>query len=813
MIALMTELRLACRVLLKSKGFTAAAVLTLALGMTLCTTTMVVVKAYLLSGLPYPAADRLYWIRFESSDMNALRGFEALDWNSLNDIIEHPIAWDLDVFYMLGGDHAESFPGAWVTAGFAEALGIRPAIGRGFDPGAFAPGGPNVALISHRLWTERYARDPAIVGRAFTAYVSDRPNEAEQFTIIGVLPQGFWHINPYTDVLVPLRAPTFPYMARLRPGVSPAAAAERVKALVAAPPRTVPPGFRVAVVSAHEAYVLQVRPVLRTTAAAAGLVLLVGCANVAGLLLVRAARRERELAIRTALGAGRAAIARMLIAEAMVIGVAATVLALIGAWAAVQWLEPVVQQQLGRSAPGGAPAFSLDARVLAGAIVVGITTAVGCALIPFIASMRARLLGALQSGNRSVTEGKRSQRIRAALIAVEVAASLTLLSGSALMIRSVMTMLRADLGFTADHVLQASLTLRQNRYPDGSSRIAAFDRMLTSLMALPGVEAAGLTTVWPVQQPRAFPVETAGGGPGLSSSKAARVAANSPIHTVSDRYFETLGIPIRRGRGFTVTDRLGAEPVAIVSESLARRLWPAGDAVGSRLSIPEIRDQPPGANQQPLMVQRLVVGIVRDVLQDPADAELADLYVPVTQMPTRFGLMLVRTAGAPAASLDAVRAVLREIDPELALDRARPLQAIVDGITARPRFLGSLLSAFALVAAALALVGVYGVVAYAVRQREREIAVRLAVGASPSAVTRLFVRQGGWIIAAGLMLGVLATLATGRLIESQLSMVTPRDPVALIVAVSAFALAGLLAVWWPARRAAATDPAIALKSE
>ena len=805
MTALAIELRRACSVLLKTKGFTAAAVLTLALGMTLCTTAMVVVKAYLLSGLPYPAADRLYWIRFETADMNALRGFESLDWSSLNDVVEHPIAWDLDVFYMLGGDHAESFPGAWVTPGFVQALGIQPAIGRGFDPGAFVPGAPNVALISHRLWTERYARDPAIVGRTFAAYVSDRPNEAEQFTIIGVLPQGFWHINAYTDVLVPLRAPTYPYMARLRHGVSPATATERIKALVTAPPRTVPAGFNVVVVSAHEAHVLQIRPVLQTTAAAAGLVLLVGCANLAGLLLVRAARRERELAIRAALGAGSGAIARMLIAEAIVIGVAATVLALVGAWAAVQWLQPVVQQQLGRSAPGGAPAFALDLRVFAGAMTVGILTAIGCAVFPLIVSLRTRLLGALQSGNRSATEGKRSQRIRAALIAVEVAASLTLLSGSALMIRSVLTLLRADLGFSADRVLQASITLRQNRYPDGPSRTAAFDRMLTSLMAIPGVEVAGLTTVWPVQQPRAVTLETAGSG--------SRVTANAPVHAVSDRYFETLGITMRSGRSFAATDRLGAEPIAIVSEALAKRLWPAGNAVGSRIFIPEMRDQNPVANRQPVMVERLVVGIVRDVRQDPADSELADLYVPVRQMPSRFGILLVRTAGAPAASLDAVRAALREVDPELAVDRARPLQAIVDGNTARPKFMGSLLSVLAIVAAALALVGVYGVIAYAVRQREREIAVRLAVGATPAAVTRLFVRQGGTIIAAGLVLGVVATLAAGRLIESQLHAVTPRDPVALLVAVSAFALAGLGAVWWPARRAAATDPAIALKSE
>jgi ABC-type antimicrobial peptide transport system permease subunit len=246
--------------------------------------------------------------------------------------------------------------------------------------------------------------------------------------------------------------------------------------------------------------------------------------------------------------------------------------------------------------------------------------------------------------------------------------------------------------------------------------------------------------------------------------------------------------------------------VAIVSRSPARRLWPSGDALGSRILLSQNEGQQP-------VPQRLVVGIVGDVQQDPADEDLADLYVPVLQTPGRFAFLLVRTAGPPAASVAAVRSVVHDIDPELALDRARPMQQAVDELTARPRFLGSLLGAFALAASALALVGVYSVIAYAVRQREREIAVRLALGAEPAVILRSFVRQGGVLIAVGLAAGVLATRAAGRLIESQLFAVTPSDPAALTMAACAFGVAGLLAVWWPARRAAATDPAIALKVE
>jgi putative ABC transport system permease protein len=272
----LTALRLAVRSLVAARGFTITAIVTLALGMTLSTTATVVLGAYLLNGLPYPEADRLYWIRYGAPGQDAPRNMAALDWRSVDDVIEHPIAWDLDAFYMLGGEHVEMIPGAWVTQGFVRGLGIQPALGRGFDADAFGPGAPNVALISDRLWQSRFGADPNIVGRTFTAYVSDRPDEAEHFTIIGVMPRAFWHINPYTDILTPLRAPTYPYMARLRAGVSPADAASRITALVAAGARAVPKNWAATVVSAHANHVQTVRPVLQAVSGAAALVLLVG---------------------------------------------------------------------------------------------------------------------------------------------------------------------------------------------------------------------------------------------------------------------------------------------------------------------------------------------------------------------------------------------------------------------------------------------------------------------------------------------------------------------------------------------------------
>jgi predicted permease len=800
MTAFATEIRLAARGLLKTRGFTATALVTLSLGMTLFTTAMVAVNAYLLNDLPYPAADRLYEIRYGAPGQPQPGNMEALDWRSLDDVIEHPIAWDLDMFYLLGGEHTEAAPGAWITQGFAAGLGIHPAMGQPFEPAAFAQGSENVALISHRLWTNRFGGDPAIVGRTFSAYVSDRPQEAESFRIIGVLPQRFWHVNPYTDVLVPLRAPTYPYMARLREGVSPAAAADRIKALVTAGAARVPENWAPRVASVHDAYVTQARPVLRTTTIAAALVLLVGCANVAGLLLVRATRRSREVAIRVALGASRAAIARMLLAEGLILGGVATIVALFATHVALESVAPLIQQQLGRPAPGGVFAFSVNLRVAALAASAGMLTAIVCALAPLATSRRAALVQGLQTGSRAATEGPAARRIRAALIALEIAASVTLLAGSALMVRSVVNLLAIDFGISTERVLNASLTLRQHRYPDAASRAAVFERIVAGVSAVSGVESVGLTTSWPLQQPRIVPIETAG--------SADRVSLRSGIHGVSHGFFQTLEIPLVAGRVFGSGDRLGSEPVAIVSESLARRLWPSDPPVGGRLLVPQAQER-----GEPIHVQRTVVGVVRDVKQSPTDADLADVYVPMLQAPTRFTFVLTRTAGAAAALLPAVKTALHGVDSQFALDRARPLQAIVDEMTLRPRFMASLLGWFALVAAVLALVGVYGVVAYAVRQREREIAVRLAVGADPSRITRLFVRQGAAVILFGLAAGVAAALGAGRLVESQLFGVTPRDPLAIGAAVIAFGVSGLFAIWWPARRAAATDPAIALRTE
>lgn len=793
-----TELRTAVRSLLRSRGFALAAVLTLGLGVALSAAVLLVLNAYLFRTLPYPAAERLYGVQFAPPGQPGPEKMETIDWRALDDIVEHGIAWDLDVFYLVGGDRAESARGAWVTPGFMNGLGIQPVLGRAFDAAAFAPGAPNVAIISDRLWRSRYNGDPGVLGRQFDAYVSDRPQEAERFTIVGVMPPDFWHLNPYTDVMAPLRAPTYPYMVRLREGVTPQAAGDRISALVRGSVPVPGENWRATLVSTHDSYVERLRPVLRSVAIAAALVLLVALANVAGLLLVRVTQRQREIAVRRALGAGRLAIARLLLVEGMLLGLGATVVGVFAGVLLMQWIAPLVQRELGRQAPGGLHAFALDPKILLAALACGVGIGLACTVTPLIASWRMGLAGTLQSGGgRGGTEGRGSQRLRSLLIALEVAASLTLVAGSTLMLRSVANLLDIDFGIEAANVATMPIALRQRTYPDLADRVGLFERALPRLQAIPGVDAVAMTDWWPLQQarPRAIAAELGG----------SRVEGRSAIMSVTPSYFETLRIPLVSGRAFTAQDRIGAAPVALVSETLARSMW-SGAPLGGRVTIVQ-----EGTNGARTSTTHEIVGVVRDVRQAADDEDFADVYVPFMQSAGRAAWLYARS-GAPAAALTpAIQRALREIDPEIPGETVAPMQASIDQQLARPKFLAWLLAGFSIVAGALSLVGVYGVIAYAVRQREREIAVRVAVGADPRRITSLFLKQGAVIMAAGVMLGLAGAVAAGRALESQLFGVGAADPLTLVIAAVAFTTAGGLAIWWPARRAAATAPSRLLR--
>jgi putative ABC transport system permease protein len=497
-------------------------------------------------------------------------------------------------------------------------------------------------------------------------------------------------------------------------------------------------------------------------------------------------------------------------------------------------------------------------------VVCGLVAVCGVLLAPLASCWRTRGSFALVGGGRGATEGPASRRMRNVLITFEVAASLALLSGSVLMVSSAVRMLGVDFGMQTGRVLIAGVGLRARAYPDPVRRSAFFSQVPARLAGVDGVESVALSDWWPLQPPPRRRIEIEGvtsrtnDGASDSASDSARdtardavtgsaiggargrAQAQAGVMAVSADYFATLGIPRRAGRVFTDRDALTSEPVAIVSETMARQLWPRSPAVGQRLLImPNEPDRDANA-PAPAPVWHAVVGVVSDVRQTHADLDRADVYIPLLQRADRFAFVHIRLAhtsallravpaasGAPGsrdtnaspASRDArdseqrLREALATLDPEVSMGTPRLLDDVVDQERTRPRFLASLLVAFAGFAGLLALVGIYGAIAYAVRQREREIAVRMAIGANRQAVTRLFVRQGALVLCGGLTLGAAAAIASGRLLESQLYGVRPGDPWLLVLTTTGFAICGLLAVWIPARRAAAMEPAAALKQE
>ena len=793
-MALISDLRAAVRALSRARGFTAIALGSLAAGIALAVIILTVVNAYVVKGLPYPASDRLVRIDYAPPGQPVPRAMEQLNWASLSDVIEIPLAWDLDVFYILGRDYPERMPGAWVTPGYLEGFGVRPALGRAFTPDDYATGSAAVALISHRLWQARFSGDPNIVGRTFQAYVSDRPDEPESITIVGVLPAEMWHLNDYTEILAPLKAPTYPYMARLRAGVPHGFAAERIEGLIRAGSAALPTQFAVSVASAHDSYVRSIRPVLWAIAATAGLVSMIAAANVAVLMLVRATRREKELAVRAALGASRFRVARLLLFEGLIIGVAAIATGIGIAAMTLDSLRPLIETFLERRVPGGLEALSIDLRVAAVAAACGLLMTALFTSFPLLATWRANVSAGLAASSRGATAAK-SGRFRAVLIAVEVAASLTLLAGAGLMAETAVRMLQVDFGINSDRVVTASLALRQRSFPDEASRATFFERLTTELSQIAGRTSIAFGDWWPLQGSRPRRIQSTGSDP---------VQTGGNPFAVSSDYFTILGMAIRDGRAFSVHDRLGGEPVAIVSETLARRLWPSRRAVGEHVSIVLEENQSP--------IAALVVGVVNDVRQSHTDNDLGDIYFPMAQRPSRFAFIYIRDVRSAVSDTD-IRAAVARVSTEVAVGASRLLAEGLDQERARPRFLAFMLTTFAAAACVLALVGMHGVIAYAVRQRQREIAVRIAIGANARVVTAMFLRQGVRVLTCGLAAGLAGAWALGQVLESQLFGVRSAEPHVLGIAAILFAVCGTAAIAWPAMRAASTNPVLALREE
>jgi putative ABC transport system permease protein len=800
---LLGDLRFATRSLRRSPGFSATTIVSLALGVALTASTLAVMNSYVVRAMPFPDSERLHRALYNSPGQPEPRGLEQVDWRSLSDVVDVADYSGLGRFILHTGNYPQEISSLECSPGTLEAIGVRAALGRVFSADEFRPGGEPVIMIGDALWRERFGASPSVVGTTIRVSAATSGDTPTEYRIIGVLAAGFRYVGNYVrdpaDTAMPLRSPRAAYMVRLREGVPTAFAARRITEAVRSVAAEIPAGWQgVRLESVHAHYVRDVRPVLVGVTVAAALVLLIVVMNIAVLMLLRALRRQQETAVRVALGAEPHRIARLLFAEAALIcgvalaaGVAVTTLTL-------RALGPQIEARLGRPVPGGPSALAMDGTVLLWIGGIGLLIAVSIAWLPMIGVRPARLADSLRGEGRGGTDRPTVRRARTVLIALEVAASTALLIGGGLMLRSVAHLMGTNLGYETNHVFRPRLQLPNSTYRDAASFAHFYDRLEEQLAAIPNLSFA-LSTFVPFWEPPKRPLETDHHD---NAELRASITAGGPD------YFRTLGIGLREGRAFTRVDRAGAEPVVIVSESLARTLAPDGSVLGTRLRTTEWPD-----TGEPVRVWRTVVGVAHDVHQTHADVDLMDAYTPFAQTTTRFGSVYIRANGTSQQWLETLRTIVASIDAGVFVGPAPPLSVQADDILAGPRFVTAVLAVFALFAALLALLGIYGVTAYAAQQREREIAIRIAIGAAAGTVIRMFLRDSAKVLLIGIAGGVFSGIAVSRVLQSQLHGVERFDPWTIAVTCVFLVTAGLFATWVPTRRVARTDPMTALRAE
>jgi putative ABC transport system permease protein len=795
---LLTDTRYGIRQMAKMPGFTIVAVLTLAFGIGASTAIFSIVNGVLLRPLAYPQPDRLVLVyemlprygRFSVAPAN------FLDWRQQNTVFERMATFGGGTDTFAGSEGPERITMTSVSWDIFELLRVAPALGRGFRPDEDVPNQNAVIVLSHGMWQRRFGGDPNVLGRTIT--LSGAPA-----TIVGVMPAGFGFPNRDTEfwrpiALDPAKASRGGHylgvIARLKSGIAVEHANAEMKTIAERLAKQYPASNRdesaMAIVM-RDLIVGPIRPMLLTLLAAVGVVVLIACANVANLLLVRASVREKEIAIRTAMGAGRRRLVMQMLAESLVLAITGGALGVSLAWFSLAPIRTLSAGSIPRVAD-----VTLDPRVLAFAVVVSLATGILFGLAPAWQASRGTLGAALKEGGRSSATSA-GRRVRNALLVVEVALSIVLLVGATLLLRSFAKLTSVDPGFRADHVLTFRVALPPKSYPESHQHIAFFDRLLERLQNTPGVEAAGMAQSIPLRGDYvlSFTIQGKPVEPGTEPSANYRA--------VSPGYFPALRIPVVRGRTFGAQDTERSPMVAVVDQAFAARYFPDEDPIGRGIDIGNGTD---GFFQ--------IVGIVGDVRHDALDASpRPTMYVPFKQ--DTFGQMalLVRTTDDPTQFANTARQVVRDLDNALPAFGLSPLTTAVNDSLAQRRFSMLLLSVFAFVALFLAAVGLYGVVAYTVSLRTQEIGVRMAIGAEPAHVLRLVIGGGMKLAIAGVIVGIAAALGLARFVSTMLFNVTPFDPASYTITALVLLGVSVLACYIPARRAMAVDPLVALRQE
>jgi putative ABC transport system permease protein len=803
----MKDLRYALRLAGRNPGFAAIVIATLALGIGAATAMFSVVNGVLLKPLPYHDPERLVWMfgAFRQNDSAAVSPLDFRDYRDRNEVFATlgALAGGLPAVTVAGPDGPERFASASITAGVISALGIPPALGRDFTRDEERTTGPQSVVLGHRFWQDRFAGAPGALGQSLT--IDGRPH-----TIVGVMPEGFRLPTTASapgagpDLFLPFpfdtdtaRVRGYHYLrlvGRLEPDVTMEAAQSHMDVIARQLEVAYPESnetWRLRLLSLEERVVGDVRDTLLIMMSAVLLVLVVACANVAGLLLARASSRQGEVSIRRALGASRARVVRQFLMEGLVFAVAGSAAGLVLAG----WAVGLVR----RASPGNLPRLedvSLDPIVVIFAIAAGVGTTLLFALLPALQTSGSAHVASIRDGAR--TAGSvRTARLRGTLVAAQVAMSTMLLIGAGLLVRSFVELTSVDPGFASANVLVSRVTL-PDRYENDTDIEQFYSRLLDKIGAAPGVELASMSTTPPLMGGNDINTFPEGQPPATQAE-----SRYAQLQWIRGRYFEASGVPIVKGRGLDESlDTPSTPHVAVINRGMAERYFPGVDPIGRRL-VANFSD--------PVTLE--IVGIAGDARVFGQDEDAPDmLYMSARQFPSSWMTVVVRTSTPPSGFVPVLRSALRELDASLALGSVQTMDSLLDRSVAAPRFRTGLIASFAIVALVLTIVGLYGTLAYAVSQRTREIGIRFALGAQSRSVVGLVLRQGAVFVLVGALVGIAAAFGLTRLLQDMLFQVTPRDTavfagVPLVIA----AVAGL-AMLAPARRASKLDPVKALRS-
>jgi len=805
MQALLRDLRFGARRLATSPGLTIVAILTLAVAIGTNVAIFSVTSALLLRPFPYRQPEQL--VSIQVKDEATDHGGTLLRYELLRDRargFESVAAWANDDFNLTGGGEPVQVPVARVSPNFFSTLGVRPQMGRAFSEDEGRAEGNPVVMLSESIWRTRFNSDRNIVGHTVTL-------DGKPHTVIGVLPPGvqFPFVGP-ADIWTPryfehtLLSPQrlrmgvgyLGFLARLGEGET-IAQGNAELAVLNQQYREQNPTAPDADASIHttaaplrDLVVGDVRGKLWMLSGAVALLLMIGCANVASLLLSRALARRRELAVCAALGASRGAVVRQLLAESILLALVAGALGVALSWAAVRALSTWGAAEL----PGGIP-VGMDLRVLLFAVTISLLTGIVTGIFPAVQLARTDLNSTLRDEGRGISGGRARGRLKNLLVIGQVSLSLLLLIGAGLLLRSFQRLLRVDPGFEADHVLTMNVSLPTAKYTKPEQQIAFFDDVLRRVSALPGVRNAAISAALPLSWKRVTPV--------LPDGQPNVPLAQRPfldVEAISSSWFQTMGVPLRGGRGFNAADDAHAPKVLVVNQAFARRFWPGGNPVGKHVLVgrgPDLSE---------------VVGVAADIRNKGlAEETQAQLYLPFPQLAWGDMNLLVRTAVPPMSMAQTVRTQVAAVDPDQPVTAVQTVDDLMDGSRAQPRFIMLLLAVFSVTALGLAAIGLYAVLAWSVAQRRQEIGIRLALGAERRAVLWAVVRQGLTLVVAGIAIGLAAGLFATQLMASALYKTSARDLPTFALAPIVFLGIALLASYLPARRATKVDPLEAMR--